>query len=131
MNDKVIFNPTFTSGFKKKKKKKLWLSQELFLAPNCDRLFCKSYWKASGDVLEQATLKARKLGSAPKPHFSREERCLFEMFAIKDRMDYGGLQPDSKRDVQTSQPTTPRIYWLFVWVFAWIQSFIDNVYYSN
>jgi hypothetical protein len=46
-----------------------------------------SYWKASRDVLEQAPLKARKLGSAPKPHFSREERCLFERFAIKDRMD--------------------------------------------
>jgi hypothetical protein len=46
-----------------------------------------SYWKASRNVLEQARLKARKLGSAPKPHVSREERCLFERFAIKDHMD--------------------------------------------
>ena len=42
-----------------------------------------SYWKASRDVLEQAPLKARKLGSAPKPHFSREERCLFEKILHK------------------------------------------------
>jgi hypothetical protein len=46
-----------------------------------------SYWKVSRDVVEKALLKARKLGIAPKPHFSREERCLFERFAIKDRMD--------------------------------------------
>jgi hypothetical protein len=37
-----------------------------------------SHWKASEDALNQVPLKTGKLGNGPKPHFPREERCLFE-----------------------------------------------------
>jgi hypothetical protein len=40
--------------------------------------------KTSRDVLEQAPLK---VGSGPKPHFSRKERCIFEKLFYRERLD--------------------------------------------